>query len=48
MVRPGNRTPAFGNVKKIKLAPITTDVLRLEAKLQPNHIAGVLEWRVNP
>ena len=48
MVRPVNRTPAIGSFNKIKFAPITTDALRLEVKLQPNHAAGVLEWRVNP
>jgi hypothetical protein len=33
---------------RLEFAPLTTDALRIEAQLQPEFSAGILEWRVLP
>jgi uncharacterized protein len=33
---------------RVEFAPLTTDALRIEAQLQPEFSAGILEWRVLP
>ncbi|MBN1806547.1 MAG: hypothetical protein JW837_14965 [Sedimentisphaerales bacterium] len=40
----GTRKDKFNNVKFI---PVQTTSLRIEAKLQPNFSAGILEWRID-
>ncbi len=43
----GDYDVALDRFNKITFTPVETESLRLEVRLQPNHSAGVAEWRVH-
>ena len=44
----GNYGTEKDKFNRVRFDPIRTTALRLEAQLQPNFSAGILEWRINP
>ncbi|MFC1636909.1 discoidin domain-containing protein [Planctomycetota bacterium] len=58
LYKAGNKWKQVSNAKnygiekdkfnRIRFDPVQTTSLRLEAQLQPNFSAGILEWQINP